>query len=144
MSPAWWDKLGLGVRLVRPAQLYPVAAPTQMFTAVGKVCLTSIIGEVQVAAIGGTCGNCSLVTEATDIATAVAIANDPVGQMYSVATIGGALNVAAPFTDLYQPIILWDTDQIGITITTNPTDNGQIQWTIRYHPMTVGAYVALA
>ncbi|GAI94299.1 unnamed protein product, partial [marine sediment metagenome] len=75
---------------------------------------------------------------------AIAIDSDPVGQMYSVATIGGALNVAAPFTDLYEPIILWDTDQIGITITANPTDDGQIQWTIRYHPMEDGAYVALA
>lgn len=144
MSPAWWEKLGLGVRLVRPAQVYIMAVGTAMFTAVGKVRLTSIIGEVQVAAIDGGCGNCSLVTEATDIATAVAITGDAAGQMYSVATIGGALNVVAPFTDLYEPIILWDTDQIGITITGGTTANGQIQWTIRYDPMTDGAYVVLA
>ena len=144
MSPAWWDKLGLGVPLVRPAQLYPAAVGTPMFTAVGKILLTSIIGEVMVDAIGGTCGNCSLVTEATDIATAVAITGDAVGQRYSVATIGGALVVLPPHVDLYQPIILWDTDQIGITITVGPTTDGQIQWAIRYHPMEEGAYVALA
>ena len=144
MSPAWWEKLGLGVRLERPAQVWPAAVGTAMFTAVGKVCVVSIIGEVQVAAIDGACGNCSLVTETVDIATAVAITGDLVGQRYSVATIGGALNVAAPFTDLHQPFILWDTDQIGITITAAATDDGQIMWTIRYHPMDEGAYVALA
>ena len=144
MSPAWWEKLGLGVPLVRPAQLYAVGVGTPMFTAVGKILLTSIIGEVMVDAIGGTCGNCSLVTEATDIATAVAIGGDAVGQRYSVATIGGALVVAPPHVDLYQPIIIPDAAGIGITITANPTDDGEIQWTIRYHPMEDGAYVALA
>jgi len=73
MSPAWWDKLGLGVPLIRPAQTYPDAVGTAMFTAVGRVCLTSIIGEVMVAPIDGGCTNCSLVTETIDIATAVAI-----------------------------------------------------------------------
>jgi len=144
MSPAWWDKLGLGVPLVRPAQLYPAAVGTPMFTAVGKILLTSIIGEVMVDAIGGGCGNCSLVTETVDIATAVAITGDAVGQRYSVATIGGALVVAAPHVDLYEPIIIPDTAGIGITITGAATDDGQIQWTIRYHPMEDGAYVALA
>ena len=144
MSPAWWEKLGLGVPLIRPAQVYGVAVGTAMFTAVGKILLTSIIGEVEVDAIDGGCGNCSLVTDATDIATAVAITGDAVGQRYSVATIGGALVVVAPHTDLYQPIIIPDTDEIGITITGGTTADGQIKWTIRYHPMDDGAYVALA
>jgi len=144
MSPAWWEKLGLGVLLVRPAQVYTMAVGTPMFTAVGKILLTSIIGEVQVAAIAGGCGNCSLVTEATDIATAVAITGDVVGQRYSVPTIGAALVVAPPHTDLYQPIIIPDAAGIGITITGASTSTGQIMWTIRYHPMEDGAYVALA
>ena len=145
MSPTWWEKLGLGVPLVRPAQVYPIAVGTPMFTVVGKVCLTSIIGEVLVDAIAGGCGDCSLVTETADIAAATVIGGDAVGQIYSVPTIGAALVVAAPHIDLYQPIILWDTDEIGITIGAGAaTDDGQIQWTIRYHPMEDGAYVALA
>ena len=142
--PAWWDKLEPGVELIRPAQTYPLAANTNMFTASGKILLTSIIGEVQVAAIDGACGNCSLTTETADIATAVAITGDLVGQRYSVATIGGALLVAGPFTDLHQPIIIPDAADISITITGGATTNGQIMWTIRYFPMTVGAYVSLA
>ena len=144
MSPAWWEKLGLGVLLVRPAQVYTMAVGTPMFTAVGKILLTSIIGEVQVANIAGGCGNCSLVTETFDIATAVAITGDLVGQRYSVPTIGAALVVAPPHTDLYQPIIIPDAAGIGITITGGTTSTGQIMWTIRYHPMEDGAYVALA
>ncbi|MBA7675158.1 hypothetical protein ES703_83388 [subsurface metagenome] len=136
---------------MRPAQVYVDAVGTAMFTAVGKVCLTSIIGEVMVDAIDNACINCSLVvTGPADLATAVAITDDPVGQMYSVPTIGAPLNVAALFTDLHEPVILWDADEIGITITGGPTSeptagtDGHIQWTIRYHPMTAGAYVDLA
>lgn len=141
---AWWDKLGQGIKLERPAQLWPVGVAQNMFIAHGKILLSSIIGEVEVDAIGGTCGDCSLTTETIDIATAVAIGGDPVGQRYGIDTIGGALLVAPPFTDLHNPIIIPDGADISITITANPTDDGQIKWTIRYQPMEAGAYVALA
>lgn len=142
--PAWWEKLEPGVDLIRPAQTYPLAANTNMFTANGKILLTSIVGEVQVDAIDGACGNCSITTETADIATAVAITADVVGQRYSVATIGGALIVADPHADLYQPIIIPDAADISLTITAAATTNGEIMWTIRYFPMTAGAYVSLA
>ncbi|GAI94298.1 unnamed protein product [marine sediment metagenome] len=47
---AWWDKTGLGPRLVRPAQVY-LGATTPMFTAVGDIFLTSIDGLVVAFAI---------------------------------------------------------------------------------------------
>jgi len=141
---AWWDKLGKGIELERPAQVWPMGAAQNMFIAHGKILLTSIIGEVEVAAIDGGCGNCSLTTEAVDIATAIAITGDLVGQRYGIDTIGGALLVAPPFTDLHEPIIIPDAADISITITAGTTADGQIKWTIRYQPMEAGAYVALA
>jgi len=141
---AWWDKFGQGITLERPAQLWPMAANQNMFIAHGKILLTSIIGEVEADAIAGGCGNCSLTTETADIATAVAIGGDAVGQRYSVATIGGALLVAPPFTDLHEPIIIPDAADISVTITGAATNDGQIKWTICYLPMEEGAYVALA
>lgn len=141
---AWWDKLGKGIKLVRPAQIWAMAANVNMFIAHGKVLVTSIIGEVVVNAIDGGCGNCSLTTETVDIATAIAIDSDAVGQKYSVATIGGALIVAAPFIDLQEPFILPDGEDISITITAGSTDSGEIKWTVTYRPMDPGAYLALA
>lgn len=142
---AWWDKYGLGIRLERPAQIYPMAT-TAMFTAVGDIFLTSIEGEVVgAAAIPGGVGNCSLEVDGQDIATAVAIAADPVGQRYTVLTVGGALDVAgAPVGNLTQPILIATGLTIDVTITALTTDPATIFWAIHYLPAENGAYVALA
>ena len=141
---AWWDKLGLGPRLVRPAQVY-TAATTPMFAAVGDILLTSIEGEVVGAdPIPGGVGNCSLETGGGDIATAVAIAADLVGQRYSVLTSGGALIVAGPpLGNLQEPVMIPDGETIDCTITALTTDPATIEWRMHYLPVSPGAYVAL-
>jgi len=140
---AWWDKAGLGPRLVRPAQVYPMAT-TPMFTAVGDIFLTSIEGEVVVDAIDGGAGNGSIETGLGDIASAVAIANDAVGVRYTVLTAGGVMNKAgAPVGNLTQPILIPSGETIDFTVSAGTTSTGQVLWAIHYLPAEDGAYVTL-
>jgi len=141
---AWWDKAGLGIRLARPAQIY-LGATTPMFTAVGDIFLTSIAGEVVAFAIAAGLNNCSIdTTGGTFIATAVDIDGDLVGQRYSVATAGGALDVGGPPVPcLTQPILIPDGETIDCTCGAT-TSTGQILWVIHYQPAEDGAYVTLA
>ena len=140
---AWWDKAGLGPRLVRPAQIY-LGVTTPMFIAMGDIFLTSIDGEVVVANIAAGLNNCSIdTTGGTFIATAVDIDGDLIGQRYSVATAGGALDVGgAPVPCLTQPILIPTGETIDCTCGAT-TSTGQILWAIHYLPAEPGAYVAV-
>lgn len=141
---AWWDKLGLGKQLVRPGQTYTLAT-TPMFEAEGDVLLTSIDGEVVDAVIpGAPMGNCSIETDGGDIASPVAITDDLVGQRYSVATAGGALDVGgAPMPGLTEPVLIPDGETIDVTITGATTGAGHIKWDVHYLPVTPGARLVL-
>ncbi|MBA7675157.1 hypothetical protein ES703_83387 [subsurface metagenome] len=140
---AWWDKTGLGPRLERPAQVYG-AGVLAMFTAVGDIFLTAIDGIVVAFAIAVGAGDCSLEVDAVPFATIIDISSDPVGQRYSVATAGGALDIGgAPVPCLTQPILIPNGSTIDCRVVASTT-TGTILWGINYLPAEPGAYVTLA
>jgi len=115
-----------------------------MFTAVGDIFLTSIDGEVVGFAIAAGLNNCSIEADGGDIATPVDIDGDLVGQRYSVATAGGALDVGGPpIPCLTQPVLIPNGVTIDCTCGAT-TSTGTILWAIHYLPAEPGAYVTLA
>lgn len=126
------------------------SAPDALFDVVGKCLITLMVGEVT--SVIATSTSMSINTSTSDIVLAAStqITTDAVGTLYAVCgdiglgfNAGATPNVDAVVLDVgtYAPIIVND-DQIEMNVNTAGT--GLVEWTLYYHPLETGAYVASA
>lgn len=140
--------IALGARVESGPKTVPQNAAAPLFTvAGGKVAVMAIVGEVTTV-IGGTTPAAKLVANPTvgadvDIVTAVAITDDPVGNVYGVATVGGALSVLESVAPLNQTPFVVKPGTIDLNVSAaNAT--GAIKWSLFYVPLDDGASVVAA
>lgn len=140
--------LNLGTRVHQPAKTVPQNALSALFTVSGgKVLVTSIVGEVTTV-IGGTTPSAKLTANPTvgadtDIVTAVAITGDAVGNLYGVATVGGALSVLESVAPANQTPFVVKAGTIDLHVSAADA-TGAIKWTLHYVPIDSGASVTAA
>jgi hypothetical protein len=143
-------QLVMGTKVDRAAAAVPTSAADQaLFTITGgRVIITSIIGEVTVV-IGGTTPSMKLIANPTaagtssDICSAVAITADAVGNLYGVATVGGALTVLESVSGTPTQGIVVKAGTIDCNISAADS-TGSIKWSLTYVPLDDGASVAAA
>ena len=141
-----------GVKVTEPAAALPQTATGNIFTITGgRVLLTSLTGMVTVAtgAVATTLTVGLTPTSGTaapaGLAAATAITSREVGTLLALpATAGGALvvgaNAGGPVqTAVNNPYVL---EPGTITITTNASNTGSVQWDLTYVPLDDGASVA--
>lgn len=145
-------QLALGYTVVRATATTGLAgAAGDLFSITGgRIMLTSIVGELTVAA-GATASTLTLTSipstgSNTVIASATAIASSPIGARFTLnATALGALVVtatqgAAPMGLGYGLII--PAGKITATTSADPTGGPSARWTLTYIPYDDGATVA--
>jgi hypothetical protein len=140
--------IALGTRVHQPAKTVPQNGLSALFTVSGgAVAVTGIVGEVTTI-IGGTTPSAKLVANPTvgtdsDITSAVAITSDPVGNLYGVATVGGALVVLEAVAPLNQTPFVVRAGTIDLNVSAADA-TGAIKWTLFYVPIDPGATVTAA
>lgn len=147
---AWWDKLGNGKRVIRPAADLPAAAAANIFTIVGgTVMVTQILGIVTTVIQNIPC-NLKL-TGTPDTGTARDICANLNIQAYAE---GDVLGITGINTDAMIPAasagniegqtvpVILKAGTIDQETSAAPT--GQIQWIVFYIPIDDGAYIVAA
>lgn len=140
--------IALGTRVQSGPKTVPQNGLGALFTVSGgKVAILGIVGEVTTV-IGGTTPSAKLVANPTvgtdtDIVTAVAITSDPVGNLYGVATVGGALAVLESAAPLNQTPFVVKPGTLDLHVSAADA-TGAIAWTVFYLPVDDGASVAAA
>lgn len=150
LSPGGIRTALLGVKVDRATATLPQGATGSIFTvAGGRVVVTSLIGEVTVAA-GATVTTLKVTSTPTtgtavDLTSATAITSLEVGGHMSLPlTLGGALVVSnagvAEVAGAIQLLI-----PVGnIQITTSAGDTGSVKWSLTYIPFDDAATVVAA
>lgn len=138
--------IALGTRVESGIKTVPQNALDALFTITGgKVAVMGVIGEVTTV-IGGTTPSAKLVANPTvgadtDIVTAVAVTADPVGTLYGVATVGGALQVLESAAPLNQTPFVLKPGTLDLQVSAADA-TGAIKWSLFYVPVDDGASVA--
>jgi len=147
---AWWDKLGEGIRVVRATA--EIASEALFTIAVGKVLVTLLVGEIDVAIDGtGATVNTRLVSTPTTATATDLCANTNI----DVYQIGDVVGITGIPTDNLLPAVTHGSIPgmtvngliipIGtIDLTTEAVDAGDITWTLFYRPIDNGANVVAA
>lgn len=137
-----------GTKVDQPAKTVPQNALSALFTVSGgRVIVSGIIGEVTTV-IAGTTPSAKLVANPTvgadsDIVTAVAITADPVGNLYGVSTVGGALGVLESVAPMNQEPFVLKAGTLDLHVSAADA-TGAIKWTLFYVPLDDGASVTAA
>jgi hypothetical protein len=137
-----------GSKVERTAKTVPQNGLSPLFTiAGGRVIVLGIVGEVTTV-IGGTTPSAKLVANPTvgadsDITSAVAITSDPVGNLYGVATVAGALSVLESVAPLGQEHFVLRPGTLDLHVSAADA-TGAIKWTLLYIPLDDGATVTAA
>lgn len=145
---AAFRKARFGLSVSQPAKTVPQNALSALFTVSGgRVIVTGIVGEVTTV-IGGTTPSAKLVANPTtgadsDIASAVAITGDAVGNLYGVSTVGGALAVLESVAPTPQEPFVVKAGTIDLHVSAADA-TGAIKWTLFYVPLDDGATVVAA
>ncbi len=140
--------LNFGTKVDQPAKTVPQNALSALFTVSGgRVLVTGVVGEVTTV-IGGTTPAAKLVANPTvgtdsDIVTAVAITDDPVGNLYGISTVGGALKVLESVAGLGQEPFVLKAGTLDLHVSAADA-TGAIRWSLFYIPLDTGASVAAA
>jgi hypothetical protein len=140
--------INLGTKVSTSSKTVPQNAASALFTVSGgRVVVLGIVGEVTTV-IGGTTPNAKLVANPTtgtdsDITSAVAITSDPVGNLYGVATVGGALVVLESVAPLNQTPFVVKAGTIDLNVSAADA-TGAIKWDLFYVPLDPGASVTAA
>lgn len=140
--------INLGTKVSTSGKTVPQNANSALFTVSGgRVVVLGIVGEVTTV-IGGTTPNAKLVANPTtgtdsDITSAVAITSDPVGNLYGVATVGGALAVLESVAPLNQTPFVVKAGTIDLNVSAADA-TGAIKWDLFYVPLDPGASVTAA
>lgn len=140
--------IALGTRVEQPAKTVPQNGLSPLFTVSGgRVAVMGLVGEVTTI-IGGTTPSAKLVANPTvgadtDIVTAVAITADPVGNLYGIATVGGALQVLESAAPLNQTPVVLKPGTLDLHVSAADA-TGAIKWSLWYVPLDDGATVTAA
>ena len=140
--------INLGTKVSTTGKTVPQNANSALFTVSGgRVVVLGIVGEVTTV-IGGTTPSAKLVANPTtgtdsDITSAVAISSDPVGNLYGVATVGGALAVLESVAPLNQTPFVVKAGTIDLNVSAADA-TGAIKWDLFYVPLDAGASVTAA
>lgn len=140
--------INLGTKVSTSGKTVPQNAASALFTVTGgRVVVLGIVGEVTTV-IGGTTPSAKLVANPTtgtdsDITSAVAITSDPVGNLYGVATVGGALVVLESVAPLNQTPFVVKAGTIDLNVSAADA-TGAIKWDLFYVPLDPGASVTAA
>lgn len=140
--------INLGTKVSTSGKTVPQNANSALFTVTGgRVVVLGIVGEVTTV-IGGTTPSAKLVANPTtgtdsDITSAVAISSDPVGNLYGVATVGGALAVLESVAPLNQTPFVVKAGTIDLNVSAADA-TGAIKWDLFYVPLDPGASVTAA
>jgi hypothetical protein len=140
--------INLGAKVSTTGKTVPQNANSALFTVSGgRVVVLGIVGEVTTV-IGGTTPSAKLVANPTtgtdsDITSAVAITSDPVGNLYGVATVGGALVVLESVAPLNQTPFVVKAGTIDLNVSAADA-TGAIKWDLFYVPLDPGASVTAA
>lgn len=141
--------INFGLKVEQPAKTVPQNALSALFTVSGgRVLVTGLVGEVTTV-IGGTTPSAKLVANPTvgadtDITTAVAVTSDPVGNLYGLDALGGALIVLESATTVpNNAAVVVKPGTIDLHVSAADA-TGAIKWTLFYAPLDDGASVAAA
>jgi hypothetical protein len=141
-------QIELGTKVDKVTTVLPATATGTLFTVtVGRVVVTSIVGEFTIAA-DATATLAKLVSTPTtgtavDITSTTAVTSKEIGALITLPlTLGGALNVQnAGLGEI--PGALRFLVPIGtIGINTSATNVGSVKWSLTYFPFDDGATVA--
>ena len=142
----------LGMKVSRAAATIPQSAAQSIFSVtVGRILLTSLVGQVTVA-IGATATTVSIgftptagTANASGLASATAITSSEVGVCLGLpltaagALVVGSLAGTAVQVPAHAPYVLKPGT---ITYTTSASTTGSLQWDLLYIPLDDGATVA--
>ena len=138
-----------GIKVDKATAVIPQTAYGALFTiTVGRVIVTSLVGEVTIAA-DATATNIKLTATPTtgtavDIATNVAITSKEIGCLLGVATYAGAMvcsnagSTAIPANPFVVPI-----GTLGVTTSANNAVCS-VKWSVTYIPLDEGAVLVSA
>ena len=154
---AWWEEIGLGIKVHRPISIIPqtVLTPgTEYYTiAGGLVLITGLVGlftTVPGGAVNATwCHNPTLGTD-TDLCIATALNGAAEGDVMSVSGIAGAgmLPLGGSVAQLMGGVagsckgLVLDAGALGVF--TDASVGGNWRWVLWYMPITPGATVVAA
>lgn len=138
--------INYGTRVARTAATVPATGNQTLFTVVGRIVITTLIGEVTTV-MSGTATNLKLTSvstagsTATDLCANVAVTSLAVGVLYGVSGIPATAATTGSAVQQNNEIVM----QAGIIrATTDATNTGAMSWTIVYVPLDDGAYVTAA
>ncbi|KKN14267.1 hypothetical protein LCGC14_0997780 [marine sediment metagenome] len=154
---AWWDQMGLGIQVDRPASIIPqtVGTPgTEYYTiAGGLVLITGLVGLFTVVPGGAVnaqwCHNPDTGTD-TDVCIATALAGAAEGDLMSISGIAaaGMLPLGGSVAQLMGGVagtnkgLVLDSGALGVF--TSASQTGNWRWVLWYMPIENGATVVAA
>lgn len=138
--------MNYGTRVARTAAVLPATGNQTIFNVVGRVLVTTLIGEVTTV-MSATVTNLKVTAVstvgsiATDLTANAAVTSLPVGTLYGISGI--AANAATTGSAVQQSNELAIQPGV-IRITTDATNTGAMTWTITYVPLDDGASITVA
>lgn len=138
-----------GVRVSRATATLPQSTAAAIFNILGgRVCVTSIIGEVTTAIQNQAC-NTKLTANPTtgtsvDMCAVLSIANDEVGCLYGITgtPADAMIGTNAGLVPEQAKGLVLNVGTIDLDCAASNT--GSVKWTIHYYPVDDGAYITAA